>query len=68
MYSISIVIIMKLIGTSKMTQNKISLIQPIANKLDMQPGDVLAFLESSTGDIIIKNRSDIEMKDTEDKI
>lgn len=53
---------MKIIGTSKVAaQNKITLVEPVAGLLKIQQGNVLAFLQNTSGDIIIKKLSDIEM-------
>ena len=58
--------IMKLIGTSKVAaQKKITLIESVAESLKITIGDRIAFLKSASGDIVIKNVSDIEMKDSE---
>ena len=57
---------MKLIGTSKVAlQKKITLIESVAESLKINIGDRIAFLESSSGDIVIKKQSDLEMKDSE---
>lgn len=57
---------MKIIGTTKVaSQTKITVIRPVAELLGVKPGDILAFLQSINGDIILKNISDIEMKDVE---
>ena len=58
--------IMKFIGISKVAaQKKITLIESVAESLKITIGDQIAFLKSTSGDIIIKKLSDIEMKDSE---
>ena len=58
--------IMKIIGISKVAaQKKITLIESVAEALKITIGDQIAFLKSTSGDIVIKNISDIEMKDSE---
>ena len=58
--------IMKIIGISKVAaQKKITLIESVAESLKITIGDQIAFLKSTSGDIVIKNISDIEMKDSE---
>jgi len=57
---------MKIIGISKVAaQKKITLIESVAESLKITIGDQIAFLKSTSGDIVIKNISDIEMKDSE---
>ncbi|MCK5012788.1 MAG: hypothetical protein KAS66_03130 [Candidatus Omnitrophica bacterium] len=57
---------MELIGTSKVAaQKKITLIASVAESLKITIGDRIAFLKSSSGDIVIKNTTDIEIKDSE---
>lgn len=57
---------MKFIGMSKVAlQNKITVIEPIAKLLMIQPGDEIAFLRSASGDIVIKKLSDVEIKEVE---
>ena len=54
---------MELLGTSKVAQqNKITLIEDVAASLKITIGDRIAFLKSASGDIIIKNINDIEIK------
>ena len=58
--------IMKIIGTSKVAaQKKITLIESVAESLKITIGDRIAFLKSTSGNIVIKKLSDIEMKDSE---
>jgi bifunctional DNA-binding transcriptional regulator/antitoxin component of YhaV-PrlF toxin-antitoxin module len=46
---------MKLIGTSKTsTDNKITIIKEVAQKLKIEQGDIIAFYEGEEGNIIIK--------------
>lgn len=60
--------VMKMLGTSKVgAQNKITVIEPVAESLEIKTGDRIAFLKSTSGDIIIKNLCNIEMKDSEVK-
>ena len=55
---------MKIIGNSKVaTNNKVTLVEPVVDMLKIQSGDVLVYLESTRGQIIIKNQSDIEIKE-----
>lgn len=55
---------MKVIGTSKIsTQNKVTIIEPVAKELIIKSGDFLAFLRSDSGDIVISNLSKIETKE-----
>ena len=57
---------MELIGTSKVAaQKKITLIASVAESLKITIGDRIAFLKSASGDIVIKNTTDIEIKDSE---
>ena len=57
---------MKVIGTSKISvQNKVTIIEQVAKELGVFVGDRLAFLRSDSGDIIIKNLSDVEIKEME---
>ena len=57
---------MKIIGISKVAaQKKITLIESVAESLKITIGDQIAFLKSTSGDIVIKNISDIEIKDSE---
>jgi bifunctional DNA-binding transcriptional regulator/antitoxin component of YhaV-PrlF toxin-antitoxin module len=57
---------MKFIGISKVAaQKKITLIESVAESLKITIGDQIAFLRTTSGDIIIKKLSDIEMKDSE---
>ena len=58
--------IMKLKGTTKIAaQNKITVVGSVAELLKIKQGDIMAFLENTSGDIVIKKLSDIEMKDSE---
>ena len=58
--------IMKIEGISSVAaQNKITVIAAVAKLLNIKQGDEIAFLKNSSGDIIIKKLSDIEMKDSE---
>ena len=58
--------IMKFIGISKVAaQKKITLIESVAESLKITIGDQIAFLRTTSGDIVIKKLSDIEMKDSE---
>jgi len=55
---------MRIIGSSKVgPQNKVTIIEQATKILEIQPGDQLAFLVSSTGDIIIKNQANLEIID-----
>lgn len=57
---------MKIIGTSKVAvQNKVTVVESVAGLLRISPGDILAFLKNTSGDIVIKKLDDIEMKDSE---
>ena len=57
---------MKFIGISKVAaQKKITLIESVAESLKITIGDQIAFLRTTSGDIVIKKLSDIEMKDSE---
>jgi len=57
---------MKIIGTSKVAaQKKITLIESVAGSLNIAIGDRIAYLMNTSGDIVIKKLSDIEMKDSE---
>jgi len=58
--------IMKIIGFSKVAaQKKITLIESVAGLLNIEIGDRIVYLQSKSGDIIIKNQSDIEIKDSD---
>lgn len=60
--------IMKIIGTSKVAaQKKITLIEYVAELLNITIGDRIAYLESTSGDIVIKKLADIELKDSEEQ-
>lgn len=60
--------IMKIIGTSKVAaQKKITLIESVAILLNITIGDRIAYLKSTSGNIVIKKLSDIEMKDSEEQ-
>jgi len=57
-------VIMKIIGTSKVAlQNKITVIENVAKLLMIKHGDEIAFLRSTSGDIVIKKLSDVEIKE-----
>lgn len=46
---------MRLLGTSKAsTDNKITLIKEVAQKLKIEQGDIVAFYDDEKGNIIIK--------------
>lgn len=61
---INIIITMELIGTSKVAdQNKTTIIENVAKILKIQKGDMLAFLQLKSGDIIIKKMSDVELNE-----
>jgi len=58
--------IMEIIGTSKVAaQKKITLVESVFGILNVAIGDRIAYIKNTSGDIIIKKLSDIEMKDTE---
>lgn len=51
---------MKLIDTSKVhNQNKITIKEQVAQILNVKPGNFVAFLRSDSGDIILRNLSDV---------
>ena len=55
---------MKLIGTSKVSiQNKITIIEQVATDIGLNVGDRVAFLKSDTGDIILRNLSDVDVEE-----
>jgi len=57
---------MKIIGTSKVAaQKKITVVESVAAALNISIGDKIAFLTSTSGNIIIKKLDDIEMKEVE---
>lgn len=57
---------MKIEGISRVAlQNKITVISSVAKILNITIGDDIAFLKNTSGDIVIKKLSDIEMKDSE---
>ena len=46
---------MKLLGTSKAsTDNKITIVKDVAQKLNIKQGDIVAFYEDEKHDVIIK--------------
>ena len=58
--------IMEIIGTSKVAaQKKITLVESVFGILNVAIGDRIAYIKNTSGDIIIKKLSDIEMKDSE---
>lgn len=55
---------MKILGTSKVsTQTKVTIIEEVAEILNINVGDRLVFLISDSKDIIIKKLSDVETKE-----
>ena len=63
---ITYVVIMKLLGTSKIAiQNKVTIIEQVAGALNIKIGDRLAFLKNNSGDIVIKRLEDVILKETE---
>ncbi len=55
---------LKFIGTSKLSfGNKTTIIEEVAELLDVKPGDEIAYLKTEAGAVIIKNKSDIEITD-----
>lgn len=58
--------IMEIIGTSKVAaQKKITLVESVFGILNVTIGDRIAYIKNTSGDIIIKKLSDIEMKESE---
>ena len=56
--------IMKILTTSKvLAQNKITIKEGVAEILNIQPGDFVTFLKTDDGNIILKNLSDVEIKE-----
>lgn len=55
---------MKIINTSRLLiQNKLTIKEDVLKKLNIKPGDIVAFLKSESGDIIIRNMADVEIKE-----
>lgn len=64
LYWVYIITIMEIIGTSKIAaQKKITLVDSVFSILNATIGDRIAYIKNTSGDIIIKKLSDIEMKD-----
>lgn len=57
-------VIMKLIGTSKVSiQNKVTIIEQVAMDLGVVVGDRVAFLKSDAGDIILRNLINVDVEE-----
>jgi hypothetical protein len=53
---------MELIGLSKVSaQKKVTVVDQVAKYLNLLDGDTLAYLKTDDGDIVIKNRADINI-------
>lgn len=67
--SIYMCTMIKIIGTSKVSaQNKVTIIEEVAEKLNVVPGDVIAYLETFDADIVIRKLSDIEIKEKDEGV